>query len=89
MSFEEESTKIEDIMESILSEDRTDVDLAVALEVAERVNQNKDEWDYFNLKFKVSIYDIFRRKIAVEILRLGLMKSSSQTVLNSVLVHLR
>ena len=43
MSFEEESTKIEDIMESILSEDRTDVDLAVALEVAERVNQNKDE----------------------------------------------
>ena len=43
MSFEEEVNRIEDVMESILSEDRTEVDLSVALEVAERINQSKEE----------------------------------------------
>lgn len=44
MSFDEEITKMEDVMESLLSEDRKDLDLAVALEVAERINQNKEEY---------------------------------------------
>lgn len=43
MSYEEEVAKIEDIVDSLLSEDRTEVDLAVALEVAERINQSKEE----------------------------------------------
>ena len=43
MSYDEEATKIEDVMESLLSEERAEVDLAIALEVAERINQSKEE----------------------------------------------
>ena len=47
MSYdEEEITKMEDVMESILSDDRKEVDIAVALEVAERINQSKEESDF-------------------------------------------
>lgn len=49
MSYEEEITRIEDVLETILSEERHEPDLAVALEVAERVNQNKDEFNNFLL----------------------------------------
>jgi hypothetical protein len=78
-------------MESLLSEDRAEVDLAIALELAERINQSKEELIFFLfLKTEKRLVFFFdRRKIAVECLRQGLLKSNSQIVLNSVLVKLR
>lgn len=40
---DDESTRIEDVVESILTEERPEPDLAIALEVAERINQSKEE----------------------------------------------
>ncbi len=43
MSFDEESAKIEDIIESIVADEEKEVNLAFALELAERINQSKEE----------------------------------------------
>lgn len=46
MSYDEENAKIEDIIESIVADEEKEINLSLALEMAERINQNKDEYNF-------------------------------------------
>lgn len=48
---DDETTRIEDVVESILTEERPEPDLAIALEVAERINQSKEELNHYLLNY--------------------------------------